>query len=279
MNIALIQNCPIVNEIKRNRDRMGELIDMAMANESRPDLIVLAETWPSAFDYTMDAVEQVQAISETYDGKSILMLRQKAEEHHVWIAGGSIALAHPEEEEKRCTNTFFLIDSTGTVVDSYDKVHLCKWVEEDVAFRGGEVVKTMETEFGKMGVVICYDIRFPEQIRIQAANGAKLLIIPACFSTRLDHWRLLVQARAVENQIFVAACNCCGESGGVNHVGHSMVVDPSGEILAEASDNEEILYVNVDFGRIDIVRSQVSYLLDRRPDIYQKYEDITDKLP
>lgn len=271
MNIALIQNEPVVNRIGFNRKRMEELIDRAMEHEPKPDLLVLAETWPSAFDYTMDALEQVGSICETADGESITMLRKKAGEHSVWIAGGSIALAHPQALDQRCTNTFFLIDRNGNITDSYDKVHLCKWVDEDVAFRSGETIKLLNTEFGIFGVVICYDIRFPEQIRLQAAGGAKLLIIPACFSTRLDHWRLLVQARAVENQIFVAACNCCGDSGGVTHLGHSMVVDPQGEILAEAADEEEILQVHVDFEKIDRIRSQVSYLTDRRPDLYQKF--------
>lgn len=271
MNLALIQNKPLVNELALNRNRMEQLIDQAMTHEPKPDMIVLAETWPSAFDYTVDAKEQVQAICETEDGESITMLRRKAREHHILIAGGSIALAHPEEEDKRCTNTFFLIDREGRIAGSYDKVHLCGWVDEDVAFRGGEAVKTLDTDLGRFGIIICYDIRFPEQIRIQAVNGAELLLIPACFSTRLDHWRLLVQARAVENQIFVAACNCCGESGGVTHLGHSMVVDPSGEILAEASDEEAILQVTVDFERIREIRSQVTYLTDRRPDLYEKF--------
>lgn len=271
MNIALIQNKPIVNRIEFNRNRMEELIDKAMKHNPKPDLLVLAETWPSAFDYTMDAAEQVASICETADGESITMLRRKAGEHHVWIAGGSIALAHPQERDPRCTNTFFLINPDGNISDSYDKVHLCKWVDEDVAFRSGETIKLLETDLGTFGVIICYDIRFPEQIRLQAAGGAQLLIIPACFSTRLDHWRLMVQARAVENQIFIAACNCCGDSGGVTHLGHSMVVDPLGEILAEAADEEEILQVAVDFEQIDRVRSQVSYLTDRRPDLYQKF--------
>lgn len=271
MNLALIQNKPVVNEVEANRNRMGELIDRAAAHQPKPDLLVLPETWPSAFDYTVDAMEQVRSICETTGGKSITMLREKAKMHHIWIAGGSVALAHPEDEDGRCTNTFFLINPQGKIADSYDKVHLCKWVDEDVAFRSGETIKTVDTDFGKFGIIICYDIRFPEQIRIQAVNGAKLLLVPACFSTRLDHWRLLAQTRAVENQIFVAACNCCGESGGVTHLGHSMVVDPRGKILAEAGDEEEILQVSVDFERIDSARGQVSYLTDRRPDLYERF--------
>ena len=173
------------------------------------------------------------------------------------------------------------------------KSYLCEWVGEHDCVAYGSGPKPVQTEFGVLAPILCYDIRFQELIRGYCVQGAQILLVPASFATNLTHWRLLIQARAIENQMFVVACGTCGENPPefkgqpyqsddtgqqlltgdfVHYMGHSMVVDPEGRILAEAGDEPCILTATLDMDRLNTVRKNVSYLNSLRPQIYTHYQ-------
>ena len=264
-NVALLQIESHRGDLSYNRRRAEEMFRQAMAAPVRPDLVMLSETWTSPYGPGMSKAEQAAAYGEAADGESLTMLRALAKEYGVWICAGSITLWEPGQP--RAFNTMFLLDRAGQLVARYDKVHLCDWAKENEAFASGDASVTVDTELGKMGLAICYDVRFPEFLRLNVKAGAQILLLPACFGTSLNHWRLLVQARAVENQVFVLGCNGCG--GKV--VGHSMVVAPDGEILAEAESGETILTATIDLDRIAETRKKVTYVSDRREELYRQY--------
>ncbi|NYT01843.1 MAG: nitrilase [Methanosarcinales archaeon] len=132
-------------------------------------------------------------------------------------------------------------------------------------FQGGRTIAPLQTGRGMVGLQICYDLRFPEVARKLCAAGAEMLVTVAQFpAVRLDHWRTLVKARAIENQIHHLACNSCGQSAG----GQSMMVDPRGRVMASAESDREVLLAEVDLAERDEARGEVTCWQDRRPEVY-----------
>lgn len=262
---ALIQFEPVQGDLDGNRKKVEEKIRETMTHIPKPDLILLPETWTSAYG-SGDLQKQAAINSESADGPSIGLLKSLAKEFHVWISAGSITLSGDD----KYANTSFLIDRDGSVIGQYDKIHLCSWVGEDTVFHHGAHPMIRDTELGILGTIICYDIRFAELIRINALSGVQVLLVPACWSSSLDHFKTLIKARAIENQMFVVSCNACG--GNFYHdIGHSMVAAPDGTILAEAGDGEEILFADLNLDNIEKVRSVVDYASDRQIAVYKNY--------
>lgn len=298
MNLGLIQFTPAMGpaSVPANRKKVAELIEKAMEAEVRPDLLMLPENWQATTDYVskvqMTRKEKADAMKEPIDGESVMMLRELAKKHHVWIAGGSIVLE--KEKGEKPYNSMVIINREGEVAAVYDKTHLCEWVHEHDGVAYGNGMVPVETEFGILAPILCYDIRFQELIRGYTIAGAKILLVPACFQTNLSQWRMLLQARATENQMFVLGCGCCGDNppefkgqpyqmdeagqqylGGqpfVHYMGHSMVVDPTGRIVAEAGDDECILTATIDLDYVEKVRAGVWYLQSMRPEVYDHYK-------
>lgn len=267
INVALLQFASYYSNIKLNRDKAEEMIRTAMQAETKPDLVMLPELWSNTFSPDVDRKIQSEQYSETVDGENITLMRSLAKEYGVWIAAGSITL---KEADGTKYNAMFLIDRNGEIVANYNKVHLCRWVNEDRAYGYGEGPVTVETELGKLGLIVCYDVRFPELIRIEAKAGAQILLVPSRFTTNIYHWKQLVTTRAIENQIFVLGCGSC-EGPECLGKGHSLIVDPLGTVLAEAGDGEEILCATIDLDDVEKTRATVKYLEDLRPEVYEKY--------
>jgi len=217
--------------------------------------------------------------AESYpEGETIRMLSQMAAESKIVIVGGSV----PERDEyNNIYNTSFTFDKTGELLGRHRKIHLF-----DVDIKGGTVckessilsagqdmtvIKTGELTFG---VAICYDIRFPELSRLMTLAGAELLIFPAAFgwTTGPAHWELLMRSRAIDNQVFVVGAAPASTPGAQYQAyGHSMVVDPWGNILAKVDSEEALMTVEIDMKKMCAVREQLPLLKHRRPEIYQKY--------
>jgi len=124
--------------------------------------------------------------------------------------------------------------------------------------------------WGRTGIAICYDLRFPELIRTYGVAGASLILIPAEWPyPRIEHWRTLIQARAIENQLFVAACNRVGVSGNTRFLGHSMIVNPMGDFIVEGGEDETLLTASIDLDQVEQVRSLFNVNNDRRPEVYK----------
>jgi rfaE bifunctional protein nucleotidyltransferase chain/domain len=202
-------------------------------------LVVLPELWATGFDYLQcrQMAEQTPALLQE--------LRNLADSSGLVIAG-SLLEPTSEAEGGKPYNTLFVVDGSG-VVGRYRKQHLFTYWKEDQAFSAGDRPGPVATEKGEIGPLVCYDLRFPDLARKHAFAGAQVLVVSAQWpASRLDHWRTLLRARAIENQIFVVACNSCGPAGKIEFAGHSMVVAPDGRTLAEAGAGEEVLSCGLD---------------------------------
>jgi predicted amidohydrolase len=215
--------------------------------------------------------------AEPIPGASSVQLATLARNHRIYLLAGSMLECVPGEE--RVYNTSVLFDPDGEVVARYRKLHLFDvdipgrvHSRESATMLAGDAVVVAETTFGKVGLSICYDLRFPELYRSLALRGARVVICPAAFRlyTGKDHWELLVRARSVENGIYMVAPAQFGESlPDVHCYGNSMIVDPWGSVLARASERECIVVAEIDFDWQDEVRASLPSLAHRRPGVYE----------
>lgn len=255
MDIACIQLSVPDDEPRDARlDRVLGLIDRA----ADADLVVLPELWPTGY-FAFDRYEDE---SEPMSGPTITALRQRAADHRIHLMAGSFV----ENRQGDLANCAVTIGPDGEVIHTYRKVHLFGYEsQESQLLTPGTGATAVETPLGALATTTCYDLRFPELYRLLVDAGAKIIVVPAAWPlARLHHWRLFVQARAVEDQVLLVACNGAGVQSGVALGGHSMVVDAWGEILAEAGEDEEILRVTVDVGAIERVRTEFPVLEHRR---------------
>ena len=251
----------------------GALVEEAAAAGAR--FVALPETW--AFKGRRDGI---MASAEAVDGPSNAALAELAARLGIFVLTGSHY--EPSPEPDRVYNTSVLLGPDGAVLATYRKVHLFDAVAGAAVYRessyltpGSEVV-TAEIDVAPTGPVtlglsICYDLRFPELFRALALAGAQVLCVPAAFTayTGAAHWEALLRARAIENGCFVIAPDQVGEHlPGRACYGHSLIVDPWGEVLAELPDGVGICVADLDLRRVAEVRAQIPSLQDRRPGTY-----------
>jgi len=260
MRIALIQMNIEAGNVEANFAKMKERLEEAAAMEPKPDLIVLPEMWNTGY-----ALDRIKELADADGARTKAYVSEFCRLRGVNVLAGSVA----ELRGDGVTNTVHVFDRTGAEIAEYSKIHLFRLMDEHLHLEAGEAEGAFEIEGVPAAAMICYDIRFPELARKLALGGAKLLVVPAEWPhPRLHHWRTLLQARAIENQMFVVSCNTVGESGGANFFGHSMVIDPWGEVLAEAEEREQILVADIDLGLADEVRGRIPVFADRRPNLY-----------
>lgn len=207
------------------------------------------------------------------DGGEVLReLQALAAQLKLWLLPGSLTLLSDDE---RIVNRSFLIDDGGHIVASYDKIHMFdvtlpdgKVIRESSAYRPGERAVIAQMPWGKLGMSICYDLRFPQLYRALAQGGAEFLSIPSSFQrqTGKAHWHTLLRARAIENAAYVFAPAMCGEHGGNRQTyGHALIVDPWGEVLADAGEEPGIIYAEIDAARVAKIRGMMPSLQHDRP--------------
>lgn len=200
-------------------------------------------------------------------GSTLRELQALAKELSVWLLAGSLTV---KTQTDRIANRSVLISAEGTLVASYDKIHMFdvtlpdgKAIRESSAYCPGDRAVIAETPWGKIGLTVCYDLRFPQLYRSLAKAGARYLTVPSSFqrATGKAHWHTLLKARAIENACFVFAPAMCGEHpGNRTSYGHSLIVDPWGDILAEGGEAPGIVCADVDPARVDKVRGMLPCL-------------------
>ena len=170
----------------------------------------------------------------------------------------------------RVYNTAYVFDRQGARLAAYDKTHLFTPMGEHEHYAAGDHLTTFSLDGHKCGLLICYDLRFPELFRTLALQGVELLLLPAQWpAARRYHWETLTAARAIENQFFLAACNSCGTAGETVFGGASRILGPRGELLAAAGVGEEIVTAALDFSVLAEVRNSINVFHDRRPELYR----------
>ena len=174
----------------------------------------------------------------------------------------------PEAHGNKVFNTAYLMDR-GRLAGSYRKLHLFSLMGEDRALDSGNSVLVAQTSIGKIGVMICYDLRFPELARRLTLEGAEIIVVPGEWpKPREEHWRILLRARAIENQLFVVAANCCGVVGKLDFFGASLIIDPKGEILSQGGYQSCEPTATLEAAEMENWRASITCLKDRRPDCY-----------
>lgn len=209
------------------------------------------------------------------DGPAVKMLREIARALRIYVIGGSI----PERAGDRVYNTSFIFGPEGELLGRHRKVHLFDVdlpggvkVQESRTLSPGNEVTVVSTDFCPVGVAVCYDVRFPELFRLMALGGAQVICVPGAFNltTGPAHWEITFRLRAIDNQVYVVGVSPARDyTAGYVVYGHSLVVDPWGEVLARAGEGEEIIYAGIDLERINKVRSQLPLLQHRRTDLYR----------
>jgi predicted amidohydrolase len=260
MRVSLVQLD--VSLDRPDADRIAHAADLVRGCADS-DLVVLPELWAHgawAYDRWDEFAEPV---GEDSDGPVLSAMRAAAREVRVLLHAGSLV---ERAADGALFNTSVVIGPDGELLATYRKIHRFGFAEgESKLISAGDDLVTLPLADRVMGVATCYDLRFPELFRLLIAKGAELLVVASSWpERRLGHWRLLAQARAVENLAYVFACNACGEHAGVRQAGHSMVVDPWGEVLAEAGEDENVLTVDVDASVVDKTRESFPALRDRR---------------
>lgn len=241
-----------------NYQKAERLIKEAM--KENPDIIVFPELWTTGYDLT-----RLETIADKGAANTIDFLKKAAIKYQVHFVGGSVA----NQGEQGVKNTLLIINNKGHLVHSYSKLHLFKLMDEHLYLEAGEEIGLFDLDNSTFGGVICYDIRFPEWIRAHTSKGAEALFVVAEWpAPRLTHWRSLLIARAIENQCFVIACNRSGNDPNNEFAGHSMIIDPWGDVIAEAGATEEILSSVIELDLVKDIRKQIPIFEDRRPDLY-----------
>lgn len=256
VRVALVQAASPDDESAAARtERLGNVID-----DLEPvDLIVLPELWyPGYFGF-----ERYDTLAESIDGPLVAQVRSWATRRGVHIQAGSVL---ERTEDGSLYNTAILIAPDGRLLSKYRKIHVFGYQSLEARILSpGSAVDAVRTSLGHVGMTTCYDLRFPELYRWLGDLGAQIFVIPAAWpAARLEHWRILTRARALENQAFLIACNAAGQQRGVELAGHSCVVDPWGKTIAEAGAEEQIVYVDLDLADVAAVRAEFPVLQDRK---------------
>jgi omega-amidase len=260
LKFALLQMDIAFGDPEANYKKAGELIKEAA--KSQPDVIVLPELWTTGYD-----LERLDTIADPNGETTKAFFSELAKKYGVTIVGGSVAVAR----DNQVFNNLLVFNRDGECVKEYAKAHLFRLMREEQFLAAGDQDGLFEIEGVSAAGFICYDIRFPEWIRSHVLQGAGLIVVPAEWPTpRIEHWRNLLITRAIENQSFVVACNRVGSDPDNAFGGHSIIINPWGEVLAEADDTEQILFAGIDPATLSDIRKRIPVFEDRRPGLYQE---------
>lgn len=245
--------------VEENFLHAEKLIGDAM--KDAPDVIVLPETFTTGF-FPRENLAELADRDCTLVKSRIGTL---AKRYHVNIVAGSAVNLRGSS----VCNTACVFDREGNCIAQYDKTHLFSPMGEDSFFQAGERLCAFTLDGIPCGLIICYDLRFPELSRALALNGMQLLFAVSQWpDVRISHLTALCAARAIENQCYVVNCNGCGTAGQTRYGGTSTVWDPLGNALARAGSGEEILTADCDLSAVAAIRSAIPVFTDRRPDLY-----------
>lgn len=268
IKIALCQ-MNVVNNKNQNINKAISMVKEASSNNA--DIVVL----PEMFNCPYNNEKFIEYAEEAETGGTVKAVSRTAKDAGVYVVAGSI----PELKDGKIYNSCYVINREGGIIGVHRKIHLfdinipggITFKESDMLSAGNKVT-VVDTEFCKMGIAICYDMRFPELFRLMALQRAKLIIVPAAFNmiTGPAHWELTIRMRALDNQVFTAAVSPARDiEASYVAYGHSAIANPWGTIVGMAGEGEEILYADMDLAQVDKIRRELPLLQHRRTDVYE----------
>ena len=257
MTISLVQMNIALGDVRKNLKMVEDAVAEAARRGSH--LVVLPELWATGY-----AMEQNTSLASELNSGVFAQVAALATQHKKCIVG-----SHLERRGLQVANSAPFIDPGGQVRGVYRKIHLFRLMDEDRYLQPGSAPLLLDLPWGATGFAICYDLRFPELFRRYAVEGAKLIVLPAEWPIeRIEHWRALLVARAIENQCYMIACNACGKTGDTTFGGHSMIVDPWGKIVVEVGEQPTLATGEIELELVDAVRKRIPVFDDRRPELY-----------
>jgi omega-amidase len=238
---------------------LGTLELLGRAAKQDVDLFVLNELWPTGLldpdaQYSLDLAEQP-------DGPTVEAIKGFARETETFILAGTIALS----KKGKLRNCALLIDPSGKVILDYAKTHLFKPMAEDRVFVPGDKLGMADVKGVKLGVLVCYEMRFPSLARNLAKAGCEIIVVPALWpQERIEQWETLVKARAIENQVFVVGANGIMNQGETFFPGHSIIAGPNGEVLNAPEMREAVIVRKLKLNQVREARHQICYINEER---------------
>jgi len=258
LTVSLAQIDIALGDLETNLNKAKTWVAEAARRGS--NLVIFPEMWTTG--YAWDQLETLAAAQ----AQIIQAVANLAKQHNIWFNGSFMAL----NEQGQPANTSILFDPQGRQAGLYRKIHLFGLMDEDQYLAAGQHLTTVETPWGQNGMAICYDLRFAEMFRTYALNGVNMVYLPSEWPhPRLAHWRTLIRARAIENQMYIVAVNCVGDNGKNSFCGHSAIIDPWGNAVVEAGESELLLTATIETGMVAQVRQKIPVFKDRRPDLYR----------
>ncbi|AEG17798.1 carbon-nitrogen hydrolase family protein [Methanobacterium paludis] len=262
----------VVDNKDLNLNKAVNMIESAARNKA--DMVLL----PEMFNCPYDNSKFVEYAESRKNSRTLKSISSAAERAGIYVIAGSI----PELENGKLYNSSFIFGRMGKIIGVHRKMHLFDIdVSGEITFKesetltAGNEITVVDTELCKIGVAICYDIRFPELLRLMADKGAELIAVPGAFNmtTGPAHWEPLMKVRAADNQVYVAAASPArNESLSYVAYGNSMIVDPWGDIISRADADEKIIYADINLSKVESVRNELPLLKNRRKDIYEVCE-------
>jgi omega-amidase len=260
LRISLAQMDIILGNPHENLAKARDMTTSAA--EQGSEIIVFPELWSTGYD-----LERAATYSTPTDQGIFAEMASLASENNIHVLGSCMSLFG----EGQFGNTAVFFDPDGGMLGEYTKIHLFQLMNEHKYLSAGDRLTIVKTSWGKAGLAICYDLRFPELFRAYALAGAKAVFLNAEWPhPRLAHWQILLRARAIENQMYIIACNRVGTSKDTHFCGHSCIIDPWGEIVVEAGEGEELLTAEIEIHKVDQVRHKIPVFADRRAETYKQ---------
>jgi deaminated glutathione amidase len=269
---ALVQMKSTVNK-EQNLAYSLELINEAAKDKAR--LICFPE-FQMAYSPPEQKPETLHKIAEKMDGNFVSTLSYSAKQNKINVIATIYEITNTNKQYHKVFDTAIIINDLGKLKSVYRKVHLYDalgFKESKKLVAGSIIERPTRTSVGNLGLLICYDMRFPEISRILTVNGANILASPSAWLAgfmKQEHWEIMVKARAIENGVYVIAPNQVGNI----YCGHSMVIDPFGSTLVDMGNREGIEIIDIDSSRIDTIRRTLPLLMNRRTDVYKNYIDV-----
>lgn len=258
LEVALVEFDVRPGDVALNEATVSKMLDECAACGA--ELVVLPELWNTGYD-----LARLPELAQDMQGSSSRLLADKAREYGMYIFGGTIA----EKRGGAFYNTALVYNDKGELIKKYRKIHLFpNGLKEDKYFTPGDEWGLVDTPWGRFGIAVCYDLRFPATIQNLALRGANTIIVPAQWPTiRADHWLLLAQARAVENQVFLLGCNRIGRDASGRYSGRSVAVDALGQVLCGGFDDDKpgIFFATLDYSNMEKIRTAIPVYDDRKP--------------
>lgn len=257
LTVSVAQMAVRDGDPRKNWSIMQDLTQEAVRRGS--ELVIFPELWDNGY-----ALEKAKDVASPLSSGLFAQVAALSRSANIHILGSML-----EKRGVGVYNTCAVFSPRAGVMGAYRKIHLFEPLQEPEYLNAGEAPLSVDLPWGTTSIAICYDLRFPELLRRYAVDGAKLVVIPAEWpAARIHHWRSLLVARAIENQYFVIGCNRVGDYNETVYGGHSMIVNPWGEIMIEAGDSETMLTLKINTDHADEVRQQMPVMNDRRISVY-----------